>query len=105
MNIPGSICKHICMYRNIHLLFSDFDSVLWLYKRIYQGRETQVSCISNVCRGKERKLYTVFVTFVLRTVSKLIKTLFQHKNHYKSMPSASNYIKYFIPIVPNFLDK
>lgn len=52
---------------------------------------------------QKKKLCTVLVTFVFRIVSKLIKTLFQHKNHYKSMPQASNYIKYFVPTVFNFL--
>lgn len=49
------------MYRNIHLLFSDFDSVLWLHKRIHQGRETHKYHATQMFAGERKESYILYL--------------------------------------------
>ena len=86
-----SIYVGVCLYIRVHVYKHTFAIFwFWWYINGYAredpwGREIHKylggndgSHISNV--SGEKKLYTVIVTFVFRNVTKLIKTLFQHKN-------------------------
>lgn len=54
---------YMCLYVSIYICietyicyFSDFDSVLWLCKRIYQCRETHKYHASQMLGGRKKKV-------------------------------------------------